>query len=133
MPHNGEVYSVTFSPNGNYIALEGCDKYDENRACIQGSAQVWDANTGKEIAHMIHEGWVRAIAFSPNGNYIVSGSEDKTARVWETSTGREIARMTYDDWVSSVGFSPDGKMLFQEVPMVLLMFGMQPLAKKSLV
>jgi WD40 repeat protein len=31
---------------------------------------------------MTHEGWLRAVAFSPDGKYVVSGSADFTARVW---------------------------------------------------
>ncbi len=58
---------------------------------------------------MTHDGLVYSVAFSPDGKYVVSGSDDKTARVWEQLTGREIARMTHDDAVSSVAFSPDGK------------------------
>jgi DNA-binding beta-propeller fold protein YncE len=58
---------------------------------------------------MTHDSWVRSVAFSPDGKYVVSGSDDGTARVWEAASGKEIARMTHDSWVTSVAFSPDGK------------------------
>ena len=64
---------------------------------------------GKEIARMTHDDMVNSVAFSPDGKYVVSGSDDDTARVWEAATGKEIARMTHDDDVNSVAFSPDGK------------------------
>ncbi|MBK9782307.1 MAG: AAA family ATPase [Anaerolineales bacterium] len=44
---NSEVHSVAFSPDGDLIVSGGCDKYDENKVCIQGSAHVWEAITGK--------------------------------------------------------------------------------------
>ena len=63
----------------------------------------------RPITRMTHDDPVYSVAFSPDGKYVVSGSDDNTARVWEASTGKEIARMTHDDYVYSVAFSPDGK------------------------
>ena len=34
-----------------------------------------------------HSGAVYSVAFSPDGQKIVSGSDDKTVRVWDTATG----------------------------------------------
>ena len=31
-----------------------------------------------------HSGWIRSVAFSPDGTKIVSGSYDKTIKVWDT-------------------------------------------------
>ena len=58
---------------------------------------------------MTHDDSVISVAFSPDGKYVVSGSDDNTARVWEACSGKEIARMTHDGEVNSVAFSPDGK------------------------
>jgi len=70
---------------------------------------VWRVTTGEEMARMEHEGMVWALAFSPDGQWVVSGSWDCTVRVWEVVTGQELARMEHEDWVLSVAFSPDGK------------------------
>jgi len=56
---------------------------------------------------MTHDQTVSAVAFNPDGKYVVSGG-DTTARVWEASTGREAARMIHDAEVTSIAFSPDG-------------------------
>jgi len=72
------------------------------------SARVWEVATGKEVARMIHDGFVSSVAFSPDSKYVVSG-DDKTARVWEVATSQEVARMIHDGFVDSVAFSPDGK------------------------
>ena len=55
---------------------------------------------------------VTAIAVSPSGERIVSGSKDKLVRVWDASTGDELEVLKgHEDWVESVAFSPDGKQI----------------------
>ena len=55
---------------------------------------------------------VNAIAFSPDGSLIASGSEDHEVRLWQVATGRLIRRLEgHSSAVTAVAFSPDGNTI----------------------
>ncbi|MHC4400925.1 MAG: WD40 repeat domain-containing protein, partial [Planctomycetota bacterium] len=59
-----------------------------------------------------HTGGVAAVAFSPDGTRIVTGSDDGSAILWEAATGRRIRSFEGQiGWLDSVAFSPDGRHL----------------------
>ena len=63
------------------------------------------------LAHITHDDYVEAVAFSPDGQFLATASLDNTARLVAVADGRERARITYDAEVYAVAFSPDGQFL----------------------
>ena len=96
---------IEYSPDGTRIALAS-------------SIGIWiyDARTYQEIALLDgHSGVVLSIAYSPNGNMLVSGGEDGTVRFWDTTSGRllrtikpEVEIEGGDPKITTLAFSPDG-------------------------
>jgi RNA polymerase sigma factor (sigma-70 family) len=71
-----------FSPDGRFLASA-----TDARGPTHGSTvRVWDLATGRELRRFEgHLGRVKALAFTPDGRSVVSGSEDATALVWDVS------------------------------------------------
>ena len=59
-----------------------------------------------------HFSSIFSLAFSPNGEFLASASQDGTICVWSVSTGKRIKILTgHSSWVYSVVFSPNGEYL----------------------
>jgi WD40 repeat protein len=59
-----------------------------------------------------HAGWVRGVAFSPDGALLATASTDKTARLWDPATGECVRTLTgHAAGLRGVAFSPDGRLL----------------------
>ncbi|KAI0703655.1 WD40 repeat-like protein [Cerioporus squamosus] len=95
---------LAVDPSGEVVAAGSTDSFE---------IFMWSVQTGKLLDVLTgHEAPISSLAFSPTGNYLASGSWDKSIRVW-TVFGRSHAvepfQLSAD--VLAVAFRPDGKEL----------------------
>jgi WD40 repeat protein len=72
---------------------------------------VW-APPPKGAILMRHGGFVSALAFTRDGNTLISASGDNLIRLWDPATGKERRRLEgHTAAVLSLALAPDGKRL----------------------
>ncbi|HTG44401.1 MAG TPA: serine/threonine-protein kinase, partial [Verrucomicrobiae bacterium] len=73
----------------------------------------WQGQTHLNVMTLYgHHDTVKSIAFFPDGQRIVTSSEDKTARVWDMVTGKELLKLSgHKSSVNCVVVSPNGKQI----------------------
>lgn len=98
--YEGGLTAAAFSTEGIRVITASGD----------GTARIWDSETGEEIQVLRgHEDAVLAAAFSPNDSRVVTTSADKTMRIWNVDAGVEVRMLAGHAYVvSSAMFSPDG-------------------------
>jgi WD40 repeat protein len=111
----GPIYTVSWSPDGIYLAFGGQDQ----------TVQVWEALTGRHIftyrgfVQQRPDSGIQQVAWSPNGSRIVAVSygeersnSGNSVQVWDALNGGHVYSYTgHLDKVGSVAWSPDGRYL----------------------
>ena len=96
------INAITIHPSGKRVAAGGLDR----------TIRIWELGEkeGKLLRSLIaHEGPILQIAFSPDGEKLVTASTDGTIKVFRSDDLAELKILSpQPDWVMSLRFSPDG-------------------------
>lgn len=116
--HRAMIWFLTFSPDGALLATGNSDNSVQlwSVAELLGAAEQGGTYAGT-LPHSTytltgHTGRINWLSFSPNGRWLVSGSNDQTVRLWAVPQGTLYATwQAHTDGVGSVVFSLDGKLV----------------------
>lgn len=103
----GAVNGLVFSPDGTTLyAASG-----EN--ALEGEVRAWQVSDGKLLRTITgHRDTIYALALSPDGKTLATGSYDQQIKTWNTETGAEIKTLRgHNGAVFGLSFRPDGKIL----------------------
>jgi serine/threonine protein kinase/WD40 repeat protein len=86
--HKPELLCVRFSPDGKRLAISDGEAGFPHERTLETQVILWDVKMQKVVARLRgHTNNVYALAFSPDGKTLASGSMDQTVKLWDTATG----------------------------------------------
>jgi WD40 repeat protein len=105
---------VAFGPDGRHVASAGMASASLASASMDFDVRIREVTTGKLLSVVPNHKWpINGVAFSPDGRFLASCSNDSTVRICHWKTGEQLPtlRPQFAARVAGVVFSPDGEWL----------------------
>jgi WD40 repeat protein/predicted Ser/Thr protein kinase len=108
--HTAFVKELAFDAGGRRVVSTsssfGSQGYDGD-----GTVRLWDLTEEGLPVLRGHTRYVYPVAYSPDGQWIASGSWDHTVRLWDAHTGEHCATLPHSGAVRALAFGPDSSWL----------------------
>ncbi len=111
---NATIHDGIFTENFDAmtsVAISGTGQYWA-AASIRGEMRIWEA--GGQLLRQTwlgHSDAIWALAFSPDGRILASGSSDGMHKLWDVASGNLLWWVRHTSYVNRLAFSPDGRIL----------------------
>jgi WD40 repeat protein len=111
-----EINTVAFSPDGTRLLLSLGEDFSVGflggGGTTLNAALVWDMETKTEVLRLAHDDAVVEAVYSPDGNTILTITDDRITRLWDAQTGQEKFVLNTDSYRMFVAaYNPDGTLI----------------------
>jgi eukaryotic-like serine/threonine-protein kinase len=101
--HDSVVFCTAWHPDGRRVAFAGA-----NGDQFTVKVKVLDARKEQDNFALPLGAEYFAVAFSPDGKYLVTGNGERLVQVWDAATGQPVQTLgTHKGVIRGVAFSPD--------------------------
>ena len=110
-PGTVRVSSMVFSPDGKYIAAVGVGQNGPRHYYPQ-PIQLWYLSNGAEYQTLRNNSFSAALAFTPDGRYLASGSDSGLIYFWDLANGEHLQTLRgHRGHVTELAFIADRHIL----------------------
>ncbi len=115
--HEGGIGAMAVSPDGRWLVTAGTGRGHDGSCSPDNTPRLWDLTRADPWSDPVllqgHEDFVWRAAFSPDGRWLATVSNDRSARLWDLTAPNAKSHVLkgHEAAVSAFAFSPDALWL----------------------